>query len=118
MLKIKEFSFPKDLSILRQEKYGQNWPVVYLIHNNKEIYIGETYNLHTRMKQHSDNPEKQIFKKLQLISDADFNKSATLDIESSLIKYMSADGKFTVTNKTGGLVDSDYYERINYQYKI
>jgi uncharacterized protein len=118
MLKIKEFSFPKDISILRGEKYGQNWPVVYLIHNKNEIYIGETYNLHSRMKQHIENPEKQIFNSLQLISDSDFNKSATLDIESSLIKYMSADGKFTVTNKTGGLVNSDYYERINYQYKI
>ncbi|AUD65811.1 hypothetical protein BK011_08980 [Tenericutes bacterium MZ-XQ] len=118
MLRIKEFNFPKDISILKSEKYGQNWPVVYLIHNHKEIYIGETYNLHSRMKQHYDNPEKQLFNKLQLISDSDFNKSATLDIESSLIKYMSADGKFKVTNKTGGLVNSDYYERINYQYKI
>ncbi len=118
MLKVKEFSFPKDISNLKNEKYGQNWPIVYLIHNKNEIYIGETYNAHSRMKQHYDNPEKQIFNKLQLISDSDFNKSATLDIESALIKYISADEKFIVTNKTGGLINSDYYERINYQSKI
>lgn len=118
MFKVKEFSFPNDISNLKNEKYGRNWPVVYLIHNQKKIYIGETYNLHSRMKQHLDNPEKQIFNKIQLISDSDFNKSATLDIESSLIKYMSADEKFIVTNKTGGLVNSNYYERSNYQSKI
>ena len=31
---------------------------------------------------------------------------------------MAADEKFIVTNKTGGLVNSNYYERANYQFKI
>ena len=118
MLKIKQYTFPKDNTILKNEKYGYNWPVVYLLHNKKEIYIGETYNLATRMRQHQDNPEKSIFNNMHMIADSDFNKSATLDIESSLIKYIAADGKYSVTNKNEGLVNSDYYQRQTYQERI
>ncbi len=118
MLKIKQYAFPKDNSILKKEKYGYNWPVVYLLHNKKDIYIGETYNLATRMKQHQDNPEKSIFNSMHMIADSDFNKSATLDIESSLIKYIAADGKYIITNKNDGLINSDYYQRQTYQERI
>ena len=29
-------------SILKNEKYGSNWPVVYIINNKEEAYVGET----------------------------------------------------------------------------
>lgn len=118
MVKIKDYSFPlTDLSSTK-DKIEHNWPVVYLLDNKQKVYVGETYNLISRMKQHWDNPEKRIFNRVHVIYDSDFNKSATLDIESALIKYMAADEKFTITNKNIGLVDSDYYERLRYQDKI
>ena len=27
---------------LKNRKYGTNWPVVYIINNNEEAYVGET----------------------------------------------------------------------------
>lgn len=118
MLKIKKFSFPVLDNSIKDEKYGQNWPVVYLLENGKDMYVGETYNLHSRAKQHQENPEKSRFKNLHMIADSDFNKSATLDIESTLIRYVSADEKFVVTNKNDGMVNSNYYQRDTYQTRI
>jgi len=118
MLKIKEYDFPIDNLVIKQEKYGQNWPVVYLLHNQSKIYIGETNNMLSRMNQHQTTPEKLIFSNVHMITDSDFNKSATLDIESTLIKYISADEKFIVTNKNDGIVNSNYYQRQTYQERI
>ena len=36
---------------LADPKYS-NWPVVYIISNEKEIYVGETVNAGSRMLQH------------------------------------------------------------------
>lgn len=117
MFKIKEHNFPIVDSSLYGKKHYFNWPVIYLLDDKKQIYIGETYNLLSRMKQHSDNPEKQGFNRVHVIYDDEFNKSATLDIESTLIKYMSSDQKFIVTNKNDGLVNADYYQRDAYKDK-
>src|SRR5690606_9741708 len=48
---------------------------------------------------------------VHLISSERFNKSATLDIESSLIKYMAADGCFRLLNGNLGLVDHNYFQK-------
>lgn len=74
-----------------------NWPVVYLIKNDKELYIGETTSLYNRSNQHYDNPERRKLDKMYVITDEEYNKSAALDIESSLIQYIAADGKFYKT---------------------
>jgi DUF2075 family protein len=50
-----------------------------------------------------------------VILDSTFNKSACLDLESHLISYFAADGKFRVLNANSGLSNSEYYQRLNYQ---
>lgn len=93
----------------------ENWPVVYTLNNKKEIYIGETRNAISRLRQHHQNEEKRRLDKLHIIIDKTFNKSAALDLESYLIRLFSGEGKFTVLNRNDGIVDSDYFNRDRYQ---
>lgn len=74
-----------------KEKRGKDWPVVYLIHNDKELYIGETQNAYKRFEQHLNNPVRKKLKKIDIIFDDEFNKSAILDIEQSLIQLCNAE---------------------------
>lgn len=69
---------------------GTNWPIVYLIHGNGEIYVGETSSATGRMEQHLDPngryyAKRQKLNEVDIIFDRTFNKSAILDIENSLI---------------------------------
>lgn len=37
---IRTYSFDNDgLNELKSFEYGKNWPVVYLIHNNQDLYM-------------------------------------------------------------------------------
>ena len=47
------------------------------------------------MGTHLKHKTKSKLTSVHLITSEKFNKSATLDIESNLIKYMSGDNKFT-----------------------
>ena len=38
------------LEEVRASRYGKNWPVVYLIHDEENLYIGETTSAATRME--------------------------------------------------------------------
>ncbi len=98
-------------------EYGSNWPVVYLIHNDdlREAYIGETLNAGKRAAQHWQNSERKRLKTIHIMTDDTFNKSVILDLEAFLIKYMSADGKYTLQNGNAGLADFDYYSRKEYE---
>lgn len=98
--------------------FGYNWPVVYLIENGKELYIGETVNVYVRSNQHYEKPEKRKLDNIHIINDEEYNKSATLDIESSLIQYVSADGKFVLQNGNNGLKNHNYFDRQKYQAKF
>jgi hypothetical protein len=53
---------------------------------------------------HLKHPHKKKLTTVHLISSERFNKSATLDIESGLFKYMAADGRFNLLNGNLGLV--------------
>lgn len=92
-----------------------NWPVVYTLNNKNEIYIGETRSAVSRIRQHHQNEEKRRLKKLHVIVDKTFNKSAALDLESYLIRLFAGEGKFSVLNRNDGIVDSDYFNRDRYQ---
>ena len=117
-MKINKYSFPVNLGKDENNKYLNDWPVVYLLENGKSIYVGETNNYMSRMKQHSKDDSKKDMRRSHIIYDNKFNKSAVLDIESALIKYMSADGKFKVLNKNSGLSDSLYFDKDFYKSKI
>lgn len=85
--------------------------VTYLIHNNEQIYIGETSNLKRRIEDHSKNQEKQkknLIKTKIIISDY-FNKSAIYDIETKLINYIYADNIFEVINTKLKQNSHEYY---------
>lgn len=103
---------------IKNYKFGRNWPVVYLLEDQKEIYVGQTVNAYYRSKQHYDNPERSKLKEIHIITDEEFNVSATLDIESWLIQYISADGKFTLQNGNKGLKNHNYYDRVKYKTKF
>ena len=93
---IETFKFQKPvISITSSEELsehvmGTNWPVLYLIHGDKEIYIGETNSATGRMEQHLDQngtyyDKRKRLNTVEIVFDPSFNKSAILDIESSLI---------------------------------
>ena len=97
---------------------GENWPVVYVLNNDDEAYVGETVNAARRTEQHLANSAKQKLTEIRIITDKDFNKSVVLDLESYLIKHMGADGKYKLLNGNNGIQDHDYYERSAYEDKF
>ena len=119
MSEIKTFSFKKEsFDEIKKYKFGKNWPVVYIIENKKEIYIGETTSAFNRSNQHYDNPNRKKLDRIHLISDDEYNKSATLDIESSLIEYISAEGSFILQNGNDGIRDHNYFDKERYKAKF
>ncbi|KAA9136203.1 DUF2075 domain-containing protein [Microbacterium caowuchunii] len=96
----------------------RNWPVVYVLEGAGDgagVYVGETVNAATRMRQHLANPAKRAFQSVRVVIDETFNKSACLDLESHLIRWLAGDGHFTVMNGNEGIIDARYYERDLYR---
>lgn len=119
MYEIIKYKFKKELlDEIKKYRYGGNWPVVYILENGKEAYIGEAGSVYRRSQQHLKNPERLNLNSIVIIADDEYNKSATLDIESSLIKYMSGDGKYLLQNGNAGIQESNYYDRERYQAKF
>jgi len=100
-------------SIQSQYFVSQNWPIVYILNNNgvSHAYVGETIDTNSRIFTHLQTPAKSHLQEAHLISSRKFNKSVTLDIESNLIKYLHADGKYKLLNGNLGLVNHSYYQR-------
>jgi DUF2075 family protein len=97
------------------EQLGANWPVVYTLSNDKEIYVGETLSAVGRLSQHLSSSNKQQLSQVQIILNERFNKSVCLDLESQLIQYLAADGKHLVLNANSGIRDANYFDREKYQ---
>lgn len=94
---------------------ARDWPVVYILNNDKEVYVGETINAHSRLQQHLTNESKKNLKRVQIVLSTKFNKSACLDLESQLIQYLAADGAHQVLNANAGIVDGNYFDRQEYR---
>lgn len=103
---------------LKAMPYGMNWPVVYMLENQTELYVGETHNAHRRFKEHFENPERRTLSRAYLIGDPEYNKSATLDTESLLIQYLAADSKYKLQNGNSGLKNYNYFEKEKYRAKF
>lgn len=115
---IRTFQFSEEgLDQVRKMQYGKNWPVIYLIHDDENLYIGETTNVAVRMGQHLKNDEKKKLKFIEIIFDERYNKSVVLDYEQRLIKYCSVDDRFkNILNKNmGQQAEHDYYKRKFYR---
>lgn len=122
--------------LLSDHVQGTNWPVVYLIHGNNEIYIGETNNASERINQHLDPKgtfyeKRQKLEKVEIVFDSWFNKSAILDIENALIglfryeilqtKDENKRSKFFTRLQNGNRGQSklhNYYNRAHYQEEV
>jgi DUF2075 family protein len=96
------------------EQLGANWPVVYTLSNDKEIYVGESLSAVSRLNQHLSTTKQQL-SRVQIILNERFNKSVCLDLESQLIRYLAADGKHRVLNANSGIQDANYFDRDRYQ---
>ena len=113
---IDEYKFDvKASEQVQKTKTINKWPIVYIINNKNEAYIGETTDAQSRIKQHLSNPERTILNIINIISSGTFNKSVILDLEAFLIKHMSADGKFKLQNGNGGLQFHKYYQQEEYE---
>lgn len=100
------------------EEYLDNWPMLYILENGKQAYIGESNHVKTRMAQHAAKEEKRIFDKVHFIYSKMFNQSVTFDYESKLIQYIVADELFQVTNKNAGIADKQYFQKQEYDEKF
>ena len=89
------------------------WPIVYILSDGytKEAYVGETTDTYARLTNHLKSDAKKKLSVVHLISSEKFNKSATLDIESNLIKYISGDGQYKLMNANLGLANHNYYQK-------
>ena len=111
--KIVKYPFSVDgAKLLKEEKRGSDWPVVYILKGTNLAYVGETSNAFNRMLQHLDNPTRNSMVDEYVFFNDTFNKSAILDIENMLIEHMHADGKFILQNLNNGQSKfHNYYQR-------
>ena len=114
-----QYDFRKDsLNKIEQNTWVKNqWPLVYFIQNEtiKLAYVGESTNASSRIKNHLANPERCKLDKISIIGSDKFNKSATLDIESNLIQYITAEGTYNLQNGNYGLINHKYYQQDLYK---
>lgn len=114
------FAKPAITAWARGDERRRNWPVVYVLDGSgaagvASVYVGETVNAESRMRQHLANPAKAGFRSVRVVIDETFNKSACLDLESHLIRWLAGDGVYTVMNGNEGIIDARYYERDLYR---
>lgn len=86
----------------------QSWPMVYILTNHDEAYVGQTTSLSRRIAQHGDNPEKQRFETVNAVYNPEFNASVALDYEHRLIDLIQGDGKFFLTNRNADQAPTNY----------
>lgn len=96
-------------------EYGTNWPVVYIYYNEKHAYVGETLDALRRTEQHRGEEQFSEFTNICFITNKTFNKSVILDLESFLIKYISADGSKKLINGNAGVVNHNYFYKEAYE---
>ncbi|MGA9211257.1 GIY-YIG nuclease family protein, partial [Kaistella sp.] len=112
---IQQYPFDTNLesTILENHREFLNWPLVYFLEEekSKEAYVGETTDVLTRLKAHSKTEKKQNLSCVNLILSERFNKSATLDVESNLIRYIAADGTYSLQNGNLGISNHQYYQQ-------
>lgn len=115
---ITSYPFNKNqIEYIKQDEFANsNYPIIYIIYNDATniAYVGESTNAIKRMLNHLTHPEKSKLKFVYIISSLTFNKSATLDIESYLIQYLTASGDFKLLNGNGGVSSHNYYQKEKY----
>ena len=117
---IHQYPFDQDIenNIFTNHSDYLNWPLVYFLEENnaknqfiRDAYVGETTDVINRLKAHRKSEKKQNLNSVSLIQSELFNKSATLDLESNLIRYIAADGKYTLQNGNLGISNHRFYQQ-------
>ena len=99
MAEIKSIVYePESFGKVYRMPHGKDWPIVYILKNEAEMYVGQTSNAANRLRQHYVKPERRALNTAYLLDDDEFNVSATQDIESWLIQYFAADNIYTLQN--------------------
>lgn len=115
LFEIKKYDFNHELlASIGNNFYASGlWPLVYILSDGqtREAYVGETTDALSRMSNHLKNDSKNKLTAVHLIASDKFNKSATLDIESNLIKYLAGDGQYKLLNGNLGLANHTYYQK-------
>jgi len=108
-----DFNSNTETKLIENHRDFLSWPIVYFLNNIKsqEAYVGETTDVLKRLNTHSKNNQKQKNTKVHLVLSGLFNKSAALDLESYLIRYISADGIYTLQNANLGIANHCYYQQ-------
>ncbi|XJS10689.1 DUF2075 domain-containing protein [Aerococcaceae bacterium WGS1372] len=119
---IEHHAFDKNELPKIESVYLNNYPIVYIIHNQSEskrsskAYIGQTVHAQRRIRNHLDDKCRKDLTDTLLIGHESFNQSATYNIETNLINYFLADGQFelqnvsqTLQNQTHNYYQKDYY---------
>jgi len=121
-----KFSRPAIATWRSQDEKHQNWPVIYVLDNYgypsgrssnsvlRDIYVGESLNAVSRLRQHLETPAKQHLKNARVILHEKYNKSVCLDLESYLIRMMAGDGANQALNRHNGITDAQYYQKEAY----
>ena len=118
--RIHQYSFDQDIesNIFINHHDYLNWPLVYFLEEKRtksqlicDAYVGETTDVINRLKAHSKSVKKQNLNKVCLILSELFNKSAALDLEANLIRYIAADGKYSLQNGNLGISNHRYYQQ-------
>lgn len=106
---------PHEIELLsRSGDQFTNWPVVYTLNDTRDVYVGESRSVASRMRQHLKSREKSGLQRMHLVIDDTFHKSVCLDLESFLIRLFAGEGRYQVLNGNAGVSDSDYYDRAKY----
>ncbi len=97
-----------------------DYPVVYILNNEKTAYIGETVALQNRMSDHLNDRRRQALTQLSIVMHEKFHKSAVYDIETQLINYFLGDEKYELQNisQTTKSVMHNYYNKDFYNRKL
>lgn len=101
-----------------KEEFLKSWPMLYVLENGKEAYVGESTSIINRMNQHKASVEKQNFETAHFIYSKEFNKSVTYDYESKLIQLLAADDNFIIMNRNAGIADKEYFNKEYYDQKF
>lgn len=108
-----DFNSTIESTLIQHHHNFLNWPIVYFLNDKKvkDAYVGETTDVINRLKAHLKNNKKQNLSSVHLILSELFNKSAGLDLEAYLIRYISADGQYTLQNGNLGITNHHYYQQ-------
>ena len=106
------------INLKRKRRNLSNWPMLYILENGKQTYIGQSNHVINRMSQHYHSIDKRIFDKVHFIYSPKFNQSVTFDYESKLIQYLVADELYEIRNKNAGMADKEYYRKKEYDEKF